>query len=329
MTNAMRTYAMMTVLAAMLLTATGSHAQQNAPLSYPVRPIRLLTPFPPGGLADVVARLLAQKLGESFKQTLVVDNRSGGGGSIAVETAVRANPDGYTMILVTASYTSNAAIYKLPFDPITDITPVILVGVGGNVATVHPAGPVASIKEVIAYDKANPGKLNYGSSGTGSSPHLATELLNQMAGIRLTHVPYKGTPVALNDLLGGQIQFLIGSLPALIPQIKSNRLRGVGVTMAKRSSAIPEVPTVAETLPGYEVVNWGAVWGPKGLPADIVARWNREINRLLLLPDVKDRLAASGLEPAGGTPQQLLDVIQRDIAKWRGVVKAANIKPET
>ncbi len=329
----MRTYPMMTVFAAMLLAASGSHARQNAPvaypLSYPIRPIRLLTPFPPGGLADVVARMLAQKLGESFKQSLVVDNRSGGGGAIAVETAVRANPDGYTMILITASYTSNAAIYKLPFNPVTDITPVIMVGVGGNVATVHPSGPVASIKDVIAYDKANPGKLNYGSSGTGSSPHLATELLNQMAGMRMTHVPYKGTPVALNDLLGGQIQFLIGSLPALIPQIKSNRLRGIGVTMAKRSSAIPDVPTVAETLPGYEVVNWGAVWGPKGLPAEVVARWNTETNRLLLLPEVKERLAVGGLEPAGGTPQQLLEVIKRDIVKWRDVVKTANIKPDT
>jgi tripartite-type tricarboxylate transporter receptor subunit TctC len=318
----------MIIAMALLVGETKADAQQSPTLSYPVRPIRLLTPFPPGGLADVVARLLAQKLGESFKQSLVVDNRSGSGGAIAVETAVRANPDGYTMILVTASYTANAAIYKLPFNPITDITPIIMVGVGGNVASVHPSGPVASIKEVIAYDKSSPGKLLYGSSGTGSSPHLATELFNQMAGIRLTHVPYKGTPVALNDLIGGQIQFLIGSLPALIPQIKSNRLRGIGVTMLKRSNAIPDVPTIAETLSGYEAVNWGAVWGPKGLPAEIVARWNREINRLLLLPDMKERLAASGMEPAGGTPQQLLDVIQRDIAKWQRVVKVAGIKAE-
>lgn len=265
----MRTNPLMTApagLALLMLACTGPHAQQYSSADYPMRPIRLLTPFPPGGLADVVARLLAQKLGESFKQTLVVDNRAGGGSAIAVEIAVRAQPDGYTLILVTASYTSNAAIYKLLFDPISDITPVIMVGVGGNVATVHPAGPVASIKDVIAYDKANPGKLNYGSSGLGSSPHLATELLNQMAGTRLTHVPYNGTPIALNDLLGGQIQFLIGSLPALIPQIKSNRLRGIGVTMARRSSAIPDVPTIAETLPGYEVVNWGACGARRDCP---------------------------------------------------------------
>ncbi len=309
------------LLAALLFTASGAHAQAD----YPARPIRLLVPFPPGGLGDVVARLVAQKIGETLRQTIVVDNRGGSGGAIAAETAVRALPDGYTLIMVTASYTANVALHKPPYHPVDDITAVSLVGEGGNIATVLPSGPVTTLKELIAYDKANPGKLYYGSSGTGSSTHLATELLQQMAGTRMTHVPYKGTIPALNDVFGGQIHFIIGSLPALIPQIKANRLRGIGVTTAKRSSALPEVPAITEIIPGYEAVNWGALWGPKGLPAQVVTLWNREINRILLLPDVKERLAASGLEPAGGTPERLREIIQRDVAKWQGVVKAARI----
>ncbi len=299
------------LLVTLLATGGAAHAQQD----YPTRPIRVLVPFPPAGLADVVARIVTQKLSESFKQNLVIDNRGGAGGTIATETVVRANPDGYTMILVTGSYAANAAIYKLPYDPINDIAPVITVGEGGNLATVHLSAPVASIKELIAHDKANPGKLYYGTSGAGSSTHLATELLQQMAGTRMTHVPYKGTIAALNDLYGGQIHFIIGSLPALILQVRANRLRGIGVTTAKRSAAVPDIAAIAETLPGYEAVNWAAVWGPKALPREIVARWNSEINRILQLPDVKERLAANGMEPLGGTPEQLRDLLRRDVAK--------------
>ena len=198
--------------------------------------------------------MLAQKLTEAFEQPVVVDNRPGGGGTIGTETAVRANPDGYTMILVSAAYAANAALYKLPYDPVNDVTPIALIGETGFVVTLHPSVPVKSIKELIAYDKANPGKLNYGSGGTGSSTHLATELFNQMAGTRMTHVPYKGAGLALNDLLGGQIQLIFGSLPVMIPQVKSNRLRGIAVTTAKRSNAVPDIPTVGETVPGYEAV---------------------------------------------------------------------------
>ena len=313
-------------LAALLCATGAAHAQAD----YPARPIRMLVPFPPGGLGDVVARLLAQKVGDTLRQTIVVDNRGGSGGAIAAETAVRAQPDGYTLILVTASYTANVALHQPPYHPVNDITAVSLVGEGGNIATVLPSGPLSSqlssLKALIAYDKANPGKLYYGSSGTGSSTHLATELLQQMAGTRMTHVPYKGTIPALNDVFGGQIQFIIGSLPALIPQVKANRLRGIGVTTAKRSAALPDVPAIAEIIPGYEAVNWGALWGPKGLPANVVTLWNSEINRILLLQDVKERLAASGLEPAGGTPERLREIIQRDVAKWQAVVKAAGIK---
>jgi tripartite-type tricarboxylate transporter receptor subunit TctC len=302
-------------------------ASPTAAQSYPTKPIRLIVPFPPGGPSDIMARMLAQKLTETFKQSVVVDNRPGGGGTIGIETAVRANPDGYTMILVTASYAANAALYKLPYDPVSDVAPFALIGANGLVVALHPSVPITSIKELIAYAKANPGKLNYGSSGTGGAIHLATELFNQMAGTKITHVPYKGVGPALNELLGGQIQLMFGGMPALIPHVKSNRLRGIAVTSAKRSNAVPDIPTVAETVPGYEAVQWTAVLGPKALPKDIVARWNTEINRILQLSDVKERMEGAGTEPDGGSPERFLEVLKRDVAKWQKVVKIANIKP--
>jgi tripartite-type tricarboxylate transporter receptor subunit TctC len=313
----------MPAILGLLLAAGGVHAQQK----YPTKPIRLIVPFPPGGPSDTVARMLAQKLTETFKQQVLVDNRPGGGATIGTEIAVRANPDGYTMILVSASYAANAALYKLPYDPVNDVAPIALIGETGFVVTLHPSVPVKSIKELIAYDKANPGKLNYGSGGTGSAIHLATELFNQIAGTKMTHVPYKGMGPALNDLLGGQIQLIIGDMAPMIPHIKSNRVRGIAVTSAKRSNAVPDIPTVAETVPGYEAVSWAAVLGPKALPKDIVARWNSEIDRILQLSDVKERMAGDGMEPAGGSPERFREVLNREVAKWTKVVKTANIKP--
>jgi len=270
--------------------------------------------------------MLAQKLTETFKQAVVVDNRPGGGGTIGAETAVRANPDGYTMILISASYATNAALYKLPYDPLNDVAPIALIGEAGFVTALHPSVPVTNIKGLIAYDKANPGKLNYGSGGTGSAVHFATELFNQMAGAKMTHVPYKGGGPALNDLLGGQIQIMIGEMLPIIPHVKLNRLRGIALTAAERSNAVPDIPTVGETVPGYEAVQWYGVLGPKSLPKDIAARWNNEINRILQLPDVKARMAGDGMEPAGGSPERFREVLKRDIGKWQKVVKIANIK---
>jgi len=318
----MRTYWLMTAVLGLLLAAGGVHAQQK----YPTKPIRLIVTFAPGSGIDIMARMLAQKLTESFKQTVIVDNRPGGGGTIGTETAVRATPDGYTMIMVTASYATNSSLYKLPYDPVNDVAPIALIGETGFVVTVHPSGPIKSIKQLIAHDKANPGKLNYASGGTGSSTHFATELFNQMAGTRMTHVPYKGTGLALSDLLSGQIQVIFGGFFQMFPQIKSNRVRGVAVTTAKRSNAVPEFPTVGETVPGYEAVQWFAIWGPKALPKHLVARWNREINRLLQLSDVKERMVGNGVEPTGGSPERFHEVLKRDIAKWQKVVKIANIK---
>lgn len=318
----MRTYRLMTAIFASLLAAGGAHAQQN----YPTKPIRLIVPFPAGGQTDLVARILVQKLTDSFGVSVIVDNRPGGGGTIGPESAVRANPDGYTVIMVSASYSTNAALYKLPYDPVNDVVPIALIGETGFVVTVNQSNPIKSIKELIADDQANPGKLNYASGGTGSSTHFATELFNQMAGTRFTHVPYKGTGLGLTDLMGGQIQVIFGGFNQMFPHIKANRVRGIAVTTTKRENAVPDIPTVSETVPGYEAVQWFAIWGPKAFPNDLVARWNREINRVLQLSDVKARMTGDGVEPAGGPPERFRDVLQRDVAKWQKVVKNGNIK---
>jgi len=273
-----------------------------------------------------MARSLAQKLSEAFGQTVVVDNRAGGGGTVGTETVVRANPDGYTMIIVSGSFAANAAVYKLPYDSVNDIAPVALVGETGNVIALPLAVPIKSIQELIAYDKASPGKLNYGSTGTGGFTHLITELFNQLAGTKLTHIPYKGTGPALNDLLGGQIQVLFGSLPSTIPLIKQNRVRGIGVTTPKRSPALPDIPAIGEAVPGYEAVLWYGFWGPKGLPKNIVTLWNTEIRKALKQPDLQQRLANEGLDPSDAPPERFNEVVRRDVAKWIRVVKTGNIK---
>jgi tripartite-type tricarboxylate transporter receptor subunit TctC len=283
-------------------------------------------PFAPGGGTDIMARSLAQKLSEAFGQTVVVDNRAGGGGTVGTETVVRANPDGYTMIIVSGSFAANAAVYKLPYDSVNDIAPVALVGETGNVIALPLAVPIKSIQELIAYDKASPGKLNYGSTGTGGFTHLITELFNQLAGTKLTHIPYKGTGPALNDLLGGQIQVLFGSLPSTIPLIKQNRVRGIGVTTPKRSPALPDIPAIGEAVPGYEAVLWYGFWGPKGLPKNIVTLWNTEIRKALKQPDLQQRLANEGLDPSDAPPERFNEVVRRDVAKWIRVVKTGNIK---
>ena len=272
-----------------------------------------------------MARSLAAKLTESLGQTVVVDNRAGGGGSVGVETVIKAAPDGYTMILVSGSYATNAAVYKLAFDPVNDISAIALVGETGNAITLPMSLPIRSMKELIATDKAAPGKINYGSTGTGGFTHLITELFNQLSGTKMTHVPYKGTGPALNDLLGGQIQVLFTSLPAAVPLIRQNRIRGLGVTMPKRSPALPDVPAIAEAVPGYDAVLWYGVWGPKHLPTPIVARWNGEVRKAVKLPDMKERLANEGVEPADAPPERFLEAVRKDVAKWQKVVKTGNI----
>ena len=229
--------------------------------SYPTKPIRLIVPFAPGGPVDGLARLLTPQLNSAFKQSVIVDNRPGASGMIAIEAGVRANPDGYTITMVSSSYAASAAANQLSYDPVNDVAPIILLDTALQLAAVHPSVPVKTVPELIAYAKANPGKLNYGSSGTGGSVHLSTELFTQLAGIQMTHVPYKGQGPALNDLIGGQIQLLIGSGMVIYPHVKASRLRAIAVTSPKRSNAMPDIPAFGETVPGYENLSWQAILG--------------------------------------------------------------------
>ena len=293
---------------------------------YPNKSIRMLVPFAPGGGTDITARLIAQNMAAALGQQVIVDNRAGGGGTIGAETAVRATPDGYTVIMVSGSYGTNAALYKLPYDPVKDIQPLVMIGESGFVLALHPSVTAKTVPELIAHAKANPGKLNFASTGTGGITHLATELFDLMAGTKMTHIPYKGTGPALSDIIGGQVQVLFGSFPATIPHVKSGKLRGIGVTTAKRAGPLPEVPAIGETVKGYETVLWYGLWGPKGLPKPIITRWNQEVARILQTPEMQKRLAGDGVEPAGGPPEQFLNAIRRDVEKWKKVVKAANIK---
>ncbi|RPJ45569.1 MAG: tripartite tricarboxylate transporter substrate binding protein [Betaproteobacteria bacterium] len=304
------------------LVAGGVRAQQ----AYPYKPIRLIVPFPGGGQTDVVARALSLKLSEAFGQMVVVDNRPGAAGSIGVEIGVRSTPDGYTMVMISTSYTGNVALYKQSYDPVNDIVPIAMIGEIGNMVTVNPSGPFNSVSGLIAYAKSNPRKINFASGGIGSGNHLATEHFSQMTGIQMTHVPYKGSTAGVTDLMSGQIQLIFSGLTGMIPHHKAKRVRGIAVTSEKRNPAVPDLPTVGETVPGYESVSWAAIIGPKGVPANISARWNREVNQILKMPDVKARMEASGLEVVGGTQAHLRKVIIDDIAKWKKVVKAANIK---
>lgn len=317
----MKMYALMAAMLGLSLAAGSGHAQTN----YPTKPVRLIVPFPGGGQTDVVARTLSQKLAEVLGQPVVVDNRPGAAGSIGADIAVRAAPDGYTFIMVSTSYAANVSLYKLQYDPVNDVVPIIMIGEIANMVTVNPKGPFQNVKELIAYAKANPGKINYASGGVGSGNHLATEYFSQMAGISMTHIPYKGSTAGVTDLMSGQIQLIFSGVTGMIPYHKAKRVRGIAVTSVKRNQAVPELPTVGETVVGYESVSWAAILGPKGLRKDVVARWNSEINRILKMPDVRARLDASGLEVVGGTQAQLREVLVQDIARWKKVVKAANI----
>lgn len=304
----------------------GPAAAQKKGEAYPTKPIRMIVPFAPGGGTDIVARAMAQKLTEALGQSVIVDNRAGGGGTIGAETAVRSVADGYTLAMVSGSYAANAALFKLPYDPVNDVTPISLIGQTGFLVSLHPSVAAKTIKELIALAKAKPGGLNFASTGTGGITHLATELFAIMADVKMTHIPYKGTGPALIDLLGGQVQLMFGAMPAMTPQHKAGKLRGIAVTTIKRNGAVPDVPTVAETVPGYEAILWYAFFGPKNLPKDVVTLLNAEITKALSTQEMKDRMASEGLEPVGGPPSQFGDVLKRDVPKWAKVVKDANIK---
>ncbi len=306
---------------ALSFAAAGVHAQSK----YPTKPIRLLTPFAAGGGSDIMARLIGPPLTEVLGQTIVVDNRPGGGGTLGAGITARADPDGYTLIVVSGSYGANAALHDLPYDTVTGITPIILLGTTPLVLTMHPSVPVKSVSELIAYSKANPRKLNVASAGIGGLDHLAGELFKLQTGATYTTIPYKGSGPAMIALLSGEVSGSMTSLVTSIPHVKTGRLRAIGVTTPKRSRALPDVPTIGETVPGFEAVNWYGLWGPKGLPADIVTRWNREVAKVLRTEAVEKWLEDQGLEPAGGPPEEFVNRLRIDVDKWKKVVKEAHI----
>lgn len=303
-----------------------AQAPDAAAQKYPTKPIRLIVPFPPGGGTDIMSRLLSIPVGGSIGQTVVVDNRPGAGGSLGAEIAAQAQPDGYTIIMVSSSYTAGGAYRKLRYDPIDGITPIVLIGTTGLVMSVNPSIPAKSVKEFIAYAKSKPGQLNYASAGTGAVNHLGTEYFNLLTGTKVVHVPFKGGGPALRGVIGGEVQVSFTSLVPTLPHVKAGRLRALGITTPERSPLLPDVPSVSETVPAFEVTHWYGMWGPKGMPRSVVALWNREIGTLVKTPDMQRRLRVEGLEPAGGPPSQMYEIVKRDVNKWRGVMKKANIK---
>jgi len=313
------------LLLAFTATAPVAHAQ---PAKWPDKSVRAIVPFAPGGATDVVARVVAPKLSEEFGQQFIIDNRAGAGGSIGVDLMVRANPDGYTILIGASSYTSNAALYKLSYDPITGVSPVTLITRGPFVLTVHPTVKAANLKEFIELARAKPGSLSFASSGTGGVPHLATELFRQMTKTNLIHVPYKGDAPAITDLLGGQIQFFMGGPLVLQQHINAGKLRGLAVSTEKRSPILPDLPAISEALPGYSAMTWFGLWAPLGTPKEIVSRLNQSIGRILKLPDVQERLRANGMEAGHNTPEEFNRFIAQEIAKYTRVVKDGNIRVE-
>jgi tripartite-type tricarboxylate transporter receptor subunit TctC len=294
--------------------------------AWPVKPVRVIVPFAAGGSTDIVARILCARLTEALGQQFVVDNRAGAGGSVGADITQRASPDGYTVIIVATSYATNAALYSMPFDPVKDITPIALLHSGPWILAVNMAVKANNLKELIELARAQPGTLNFGSSGIGGGTHLASELLMQLTKTKMVHVPYKGDAPAVVDLLGGQIQFIISSAPALLPHLKAGKLRAFGVTTEKRSADLPDIPAIGEIVPGYETSPWNGMWGPPGIPKDVVARMNQALGKILAQPEVQERLRAEGREATHTSPQEFARIIERDVTKWKKVVKEGNIK---
>jgi len=313
-------------MSAALAWSSAARAQQ----AYPAKPIRLILPFPPGGSTDIVARLIGQKLTESWGQPVLIENRPGAGGNIAAETAARAAPDGYTLFQVNVANAIGATLYpKLSYDLITSFAPVIQLATTPYVLLAHPTVPAKNTAELIALAKARPGQLNYASAGGGSATHLSGELLKSMAGVNIVHVPYKGTGPAVTALLSGEVDLYFATVPAALPLVEAKKLRALGVTSARRSPLMRDVPAIAEAgLKGYETSTWHGILAPAATPADIVVKLNAEIARTLAQPAVRERLVGQGLDPVGGTPEQFGAYLKTEISKWAVVVKASGARPE-
>lgn len=312
----------MTLVAA--LGANGAMAQ-----GYPAKPARIVVPSSPGGGTDILARAIGQKLSESLGQQFVVENRPGAGQVIGIEAVARAAPDGYSLLMAASAIVINEVMYaKPPYDTLRDFVPVTLVASLPNILVVHPALPVKSVKELIALAKSRPGQLNYSSAGAGTSPHLSMELFKLMAGVNVLHIPYKGTGPATMELVAGQVQLSMPNVLTAQPQIKGGKLRPLGVTSAKRATGLPDIPAIAETVPGYEAIQWYGLLAPANTPRDAVAKLQTEIARILTNQEVKARLAADGADAVGNRPEEFSAYIRAEKDKWAKVVKSAGIKLE-
>ena len=296
---------------------------------YPTKPIRLLVGFAPGGGVDTSARAVAIPLGAALGQTVVVDNRPGAAGNIAADMVAKAVPDGYTLLMANSTISNPTLFKSLPFDVRKDLDPVALIAIGPSVLVVHPSMPVKSVKKFVAYAKSQPGKLSYGSGGVGNITHLEMELFNSMTGTRMTHVPYKGTAPALLGLVSGEVQVVFSSIPTALGQIRAGKIRALGVTIRKRSSVLPDVPTIDEAgVRGYDAASWYAVLAPARTPKSVINLLGKEIVGVMAMPDVRGRFAKDGFEPAGTGPAEFGKFLREELAKWDKAIKAAGIQPE-
>ena len=306
--------------------ACGMACAQN----FPQRPVRLVVPFPAGGSTDIVGRTVAQKLTELWGQSVIVDNRPGGGTMIGTEAVARAAPDGYTLLVTPAPFTINPSLLKkVPYDALRDFAPITLINTTPLVLVVNPGVPAKSVKELIALAKANPGKLNFGSSTIGGSNHLAGELFNAMAGVKMVHVPYKGNAPALTDLVGGHIDLIFNGLTSALPLIKIGKLRALAVTSLKRAGALPDVPTIDESgLKGFEAVAWNGLTAPAATPREVIAKISADVLKVVNSPELNERLRSEGSDPVGDSPAEFAAFLRNEIAKWAKVIKFAKVKPE-
>jgi tripartite-type tricarboxylate transporter receptor subunit TctC len=314
------------VLSASILGSATVFAQSNA---YPSRPVRLIVPFAAGGGLEITARSIGQKLTAKRGQSIVIDNRPGAATIVGTDIASKATPDGYTLLMITTTFAINPSLYsKLPYDPLRDFAPVTQINSVPNILVVNPSLSAQSVRDLIALAKAKPGQLNYASAGAGTSPHLATELFKTMAGIEMTHIPYKGIPPAVTDVIAGRVSMLMTTTISAGPHVKSGKLRALAVTSPKRLAAMPEVPAIAETVPGYEADAFQAMVAPAGVPRDIIRQLASDIAEIIKQPDVRERITADGAEPIGSTPEAFAAFLKRETAKWGKVVRDSGAKAE-
>ena len=320
-------YKVSTVAAAVFFAVAGAVAYAQSAASYPSKPVRIVVPFAPQGPNDILARLIGRKLSELWKQQIIVDNRPGGGTVIGTELVARAPADGYTLLMVSTSTAVNATLKKsLPYDTLKDFSPVVRLAASPNVLVSHPALPAHSVAALLKLARAKPGEIAFASGGVGTATHLAGELLCVMGKVKMTHVPYKGAGPATIDLLSGQVQWMFGTILPTLPHIQSGRLRALAVSDTRRVAALPNVPTVAETLPGFEATSWYGIFAPAGTPADVIAKLNAQIAKLLSSPEISDQLQRQGAQPVGDSPEAFAAQFKAEVTKWGRVVKIAGVE---